>query len=87
MALSKTATTDFSIKVTRIHDFGKGTIAFDMVVNGVTIYGCRHIEAKGKSFVSFPQYKGNDGKYWSYAYFKITDETLAEIEKQISAML
>lgn len=87
MAVRK-QTEDFNIKVTRVHDFGKGVISFDMIVNGVNIYGCRDIEKKdGTSFVSFPQYKGSDNKYWNYAFFKIDENMLADIEKQISDML
>lgn len=75
------------VKVTRAKEI-KGSYAFDMEVNGVTIYGCWLKESKdGSNFVSFPSYKGSDGKYYSHAWFKVSEEVEAEIEKQIEAML
>ena len=40
-----------------------------------------------ESFISFPARKGNDGNYYNHAWFKISDELRAEIEKQIEAMI
>ena len=98
MAISKnkeTKTAAYAVKVTRAKDLtkdGKTCIAFDMEVNDVSIYGCFYREAvnkKGETFyaVSFPSHKADDGKYYSYAFFKISDELLADIEKQIEALI
>lgn len=90
MALQKKSETNpvtYVVEVLRAHDFKNGTVAFDMVVNGVTIYGCRYIDKNGKQFVSFPQYKDKDGKYWNYAMFKIDEKLQLEIENQLIAML
>ena len=90
------AAAKYDIKVTRAKDFtgddGKTVIAFDMIANGVTIYGCWYRVAtnkKGEDFtmISFPSSKAKDGKYYSHAYFKITDEMIADIEKQIEGLL
>lgn len=86
----------FEVEVTRALECKNGSIAFDMKVNGVAIYGCfyRTVTKKdGSTFdtVSFPQRKGTDkdGKdaYYNYAYFKITDEIMKTIEKGIEAVL
>lgn len=98
MAISKKSSEEkksYEVKVTRAKDFskdGKTTIAFDMEANGVTIYGCWYRTAtnkKGEEFasISFPSRKGEDGKYYSHAYFKIEADVLADIEKQIEALI
>ena len=80
-------TTTYTVKVTRAKEI-KGSYAFDMDVNGVTIYGCWLKETKaGDNFVSFPSYKGKDGKWYSHAYFKIDEKTQADIEKQIESLI
>ena len=100
MAINKSAqkneekqeTRKYEIKVTRAKELEK-CIMFDMEVNGVMIYGCSYRELNRKdgsgSFVkiSFPQRKGSDEKYYNYAYFKITDEMISEIEKGIEAVM
>ena len=77
---------NYEVEVTRAHEFKSGDISFDMVVNGVNIYNCTYMNESEKikhAFVSFPSRKGSDGKYYSYAWFRITDELLDEIEKGI----
>lgn len=80
------------IKVTRAREFENGGLVFDMVVNGVTIYGCQWIEGEKNgreyAFVSFPSRQSKkDGKYYNIAYVKLSDDDTAEIEKQINALL
>lgn len=92
MALKKKARAEekFEIEVIRAHEFKSGDISFDMKVNGVTIYNCTYMNESAKvkkSFVSFPSRKGSDDKYYSYVWFKISDDDLAEIEKGIEAVL
>lgn len=81
----------YDINVTRIKVWDNGNITFDAIVNGISIYGMNYITVKKdgaeRSFVSFPQRKGADGKYYNYCYFKIDDELLAIIEKQIEEKL
>ena len=89
MALKKNKQeeTTFTVKVTRAKQI-KNNVAFDMEVNGVMIYGCWLKETKaGKNFVSFPSYKGSDGKYYSHAFFKISDELEADIEAQLEKLV
>lgn len=98
MALKNAATKkeqEYNVKVTRVKDFtkdGKTSIACDLEVNGVTIYGCYYREGTDKngkeySMISFPSKKGADGKYYHHAYFKISDELLKHIAEQIDSLL
>ena len=75
-----------NIKVTRAHQFEDGGIAFDMEVNGVTIYGCKIATGKKGEFVSFPSRKGKDGKYYSYAYCPLTEDQTKDILSQLENM-
>lgn len=77
----------YEIEVTRAKVI-KESIAFDMIVNGITIYGCWLREGKeDKNFISFPSYKGSNGSYYNHVWFKISDDMQAEIEKQIEKKL
>lgn len=93
MALKKKAEAaeeKFDIEVIRAHEFKSRDISFDMKVNGVQIYNCVYMNESDKvkkPFVSFPSRKGSDDKYYSYVWFKISDDTLSEIEKGIEAVL
>lgn len=79
------------VKVTRVKVWENGNISFDMIANGINIYGLSYITIKKdgeeSSFISFPSRKGADGKYYNYCYFKIDDEMQAVIEKQIEELL
>ena len=89
----ETKKVDFNIEVSRAKELDNGNIAFDMVANGVSIYGCFYkiLQRKDGSGefakVDFPQRKGNDGKYYNLAYFFIDDETMKKIEDAITAKL
>ena len=81
------------IKVTRAHQFDN-SISFDVQLYGtITIYGCtyRTYKPEGadeeKGIVGFPSRKGKDDKWYKHAYFFVTDEMLAAIEKQIDALI
>lgn len=95
MAIAKKKTVDqsveYNVEVKRAKQFESGDIAVDMVVNGVSIYNCTYKsgvkDGKEYAFVSFPSRKGKDGKYYSHVYFKISDELLADIEKQIEKLI
>lgn len=82
----------YNAQVKRVHEFDSGDIGFDVVVNGVTIYGCIYKSGTNENgeeytFVAFPSRKGKDGKYYNFVYFKINDDLLADIEKQIERLL
>lgn len=80
---------EYEIKVTRVLN-GKYDVLFDMVINNVTIYGCRVLETKdGTPFVGFPQKpdRKNRKKFWSIAYAPLTDEQTADVMRQICEQL
>ena len=64
-------------------------IFFTLTLNGVTINNCRVAEGKNGDFISLPQYRGNDDKYYSHVYFHFSEDDeaaiLDEVEKQINA--
>lgn len=75
------------IVVKRAKQFDDGKIAFDMIVNDVTIYGCRLIERKdGGVFVAFPQRKGKDNNYYNIAYTKLSEKDVESIVAQIEKL-
>ena len=65
--MKKKEATNVSIdaKVTRANQVND-TVFFDVVINGVTIYGCKVIEGKNGDFISFPSHKGKDDKFYPY---------------------
>ena len=88
MNMKKKEASNVSIdaKVTRANQVND-TVFFDVVINGVTIYGCKVIEGKNGDFISFPSHKGKDGKYYNHAWVKLSDDDTAAIVKQVEEML
>lgn len=85
-------TMGYSVKVTRAKEVKEGSVAFDMTVNGVAVYGCWYREGKTKNgedyqMISFPSHKGGDGKYYNYAWFRIDDETKKDIIAQLQELV
>lgn len=87
----KETANNYDVKVTRAKEFDNGSVAFDMVVNGVTIYGCwyREGEKDGKEYeiINFPSQKGKDDKYYNIAWFKIDDELKSDIIAQLQKLV
>lgn len=81
---TKVAITD--LKVLRAKEY-KNTVFLDLEVNGVKIYGCRFVEGKNGDFVSFPSYKGSDGKYYNYAWVDLDEAAISLINEQIDELL
>ena len=75
------------IEVKRVKQFDNGNVICDLVINDVTIYGCRIVEGKKGDFVGFPQYKGSDGNYYSHVYIKLSDEEQKDVIKKCEEML
>lgn len=76
----------FEVKNPKAFDWGT---TFTLVLNGVEIHNCKVGEAKnGNSFISMPSYKGKDGKWYSYVYFRFseadTDAILKELAEQLA---
>lgn len=76
-----------SFEILKATNFNWGC-AFNMVLNGVTIYNCTVAETKdGKFFISFPSRKGSDGKWYSYVYFRFSEEDMNRILDAVSQKL
>lgn len=63
-------------------------VLFDLELNGVRIYGLSVIAGRNGDFIAFPQRQGKDGKYYSIAWAKLSEEDtkdiLAEVERIIN---
>ena len=68
-----------SFSVDRAHMFENGGVVLDITLNGIRIYGVKVVEGKNGDFLSFPQRKGNDGKYYSIVYAKLSDQDTRDI--------
>lgn len=69
-----------------------GCYRFNANVNGIILNGLQYIAYVGdkgedRSFISMTAYKGSDDKYYNHYYFRISDELLKEIEKQLSTFI
>lgn len=71
--------------VHRARSLDSGVIMADLVINGITIYGMKVLANKstGEAFLSFPQQKGRDGKYYNIAYAKLSDTDQEEMIRSI----
>ena len=68
------------VHVDNVKMWNNNNITFDLAINGVTIYGCRDQETKeGRSFIAFPSHQGKNGKWYSYAYVKLSEEMTKDI--------
>ena len=77
-----------SFEVSRVNQY-KDTVFFDLTINGIKTYGCTVVEGKKGDFISFPSKKGQDGKWYSIVYARLSssdqEKILAEVEKQLNA--
>ena len=65
-----------SVEILRARQFDWG-VSFSMMLNGITIHNCTvGLTKNGDNFISFPSYKGKDGKWYSYVYFRFSPEDL-----------
>ena len=88
-ATTKKETTNLKLEnfdVTRANMVGE-TVFFDLVINGITVYGCKVCEGKNGDFISLPSRKGKDDKYYSIVYFRLSDEDQKIILDTVEKML
>lgn len=71
-----------SMEVKSIREYN-GTTFFTLVLNGVSINGCRIASGKDSDFVAFPSYKAKDGKYYNHCYARLSEEDTDKIIKEI----
>ena len=73
----------FSVKNSR--EWGNGDVTTTLTLNGVTIFNVRIKQTHDgkREFLSFPGYKGNNGKYYSHACAFLSDEDTGKIIEAI----
>ncbi len=79
---------EYDVKVVRAKEFDGGSVSFDLVVNGINIYGLWYREYTNKkgeegNLISFPSRKGNDDKYYNHCWFPIDNDIKADIIDQL----
>ncbi len=84
--------TNYDVKVSRAKEIKEGIVAFDMIVNGVTIYGCWYREGKDKNghdyqIISFPSHKGDNENYYNWVWFKIENDVKEDIIAQLQKLV
>lgn len=91
---TKKAPTEFieisscAVKNVRVVESEKGDfIPFTLILNGVTIYNCHVASGKNGDFISFPQTKGKNDKYYNVAYAPLSDDDTKMILDEIQAQL
>lgn len=73
-----------TFKVMKVRLLPSGSVTFDMELNGITIYGCFVNTSKdGHDFISLPQRKGTDGKFYSIVYARFSDEDTKAIIEEV----
>lgn len=77
---------NFKVKAVRMFD--SGNVVADIELNGVLVYGVRVVEGKNGDFLSLPQRKGSNDKYYSIVYWPFDEADqkaiIAEIERRLS---
>lgn len=88
----------YTVKVERVREIAgkRDSYRFNLLVNGVFLNGMKYITYAGKdgkdeAFIGFPNYKGNDEKYYNICYFPVNDpeyrSVFEDIERQIGEAL
>lgn len=72
-------------KILRAFEFDDGNTAFDMEINGIKIYGCTVMSGKNGRFISFPQRKGSDRKYYNVVWFGLSEKDSDSIIDAVDA--
>lgn len=75
-----------SVSVERVRDTNKG-VFFTLVLNGIYIHSCKVVEGKNGDFISFPQYKGSNGKWYSYVWTPLSEADSNHIISLVEAEL
>lgn len=76
------------VKNVRVVESKNGDLVFfTAVLNGIVIYNCRVATGKNGDFISYPQYKGNDGKYYNNVYVSLSEEDSSKVLELVQAEL
>ena len=76
------------VKNVRVVESKNGDLVFfTAVLNGIVIYNCRVATGKNGDFISYPQYKSNDGKYYNNVYVSLSEEDSSKVLELVQAEL
>lgn len=81
----------YDIKVLSAREVSEGKVAFNMMVNNITIYGCWYHEFTNKAgkddyIISFPSQKAENGNYYNHCWFDVNPYK-AYIKAQLETMV
>lgn len=76
-----------SFSVPRAKILPNGHVAFDLVLNGITLYGCFVVESENGDFISFPQKQGKDGKWYHSAYAWLSEDDTKQIIHAVEVII
>lgn len=63
------------VVITRAKEGTRGVVFFDMILNGVSVYGMKVVSGKNGDFISWPSRKAdNEDKYYNFAWAPLTDD-------------
>lgn len=94
MAIKKTdyiKVTEMNVENVRLFKAQKrgasDVIFFTLTLNQIKIYNCQVRDSRNGEFIAFPQYKGNDGNYYSYVWAKLSEADQETIIEEVKAQL
>lgn len=72
--------TSFNVENVRVVSGKNGDVVFfTLILNGVTIYNVRVSTGRNGDFISWPQIKGTNDKYYNQVYARLSNEDQATI--------
>ena len=81
----------YNYTINRVREVIDTMVSFNIIVNGVTIYGMKVIkftkDGQERMMVAFPSQKGNNEKYYNHAFFPMSNEMQADIIAQVLSAL
>lgn len=77
-----------SFEVQKVREVGRNkNIFFTLILNGVAINNCSVVHGRNGDFISLPQYKGSDDKYYNTVYFRFSEDDTEAILDEVSKQL
>ena len=64
------------VVITRAKEGTRGVVFFDMILNGVSVYGMKVVAGKNGDFISWPSYqdKNDPEKYYNHAWAPLSED-------------
>lgn len=75
------------MKVQNVRVLSEDVLAFSLNGKGLGLYNLRVVDGKNGKFVSVPQTKGRDGKWYNQYALYLTDEDQAKLIEQAEALI